>query len=62
MDDGGFQRRETVWGYRFDPDMYRRCSRCNEYECICGDPAFEAWVADELAAQSKQEALMRGDL
>jgi len=27
------------------------CSRCNEYECICGDPAFEAWVEEELAAQ-----------
>lgn len=25
------------------------CSRCGEYECICGDPAVEAWIAEQLA-------------
>lgn len=23
------------------------CERCDEFECICGDPAFEQYLADQ---------------
>ena len=32
-----------------------KCSRCAEVECICGDPAFEAWIEEELAEQRAED-------
>ena len=60
MEDGGFTKRQTaelvtmIFG-----DI---CQRCMSVPCECGTPEFEKFVELELAAQSKEESLQRGDL
>jgi hypothetical protein len=34
----------NVWGFKQQPEFNNRCSRCGEYECVCGDAAVEEWL------------------
>lgn len=38
-----------VWG--FEPIGDSKCTRCGEYQCVCGDPAIEEYILQTNEAE-----------
>lgn len=42
--------------------MQVRCSRCEEFECVCGDPAVEQWIAERNEERELREQEAREEM